>query len=301
MADCALEPVPTDGALFTLALRTIAVDAIMDLSGWALIGDWFVESSEAMAWMASLCTYDAFGAIVPVGTIQALVADTVDILLRSETASHKACFTYLIASVANGEMISVATWSTESESCDIEIRSRRNSIKGMFGVMAMIVGTMAVEAKIVIVAVDTCHKLGLMEHCYNQQSCNTQEADDIPPTQELQVRSRSGTLQVKAPGIAFSSAREDFLGAIVSVVLLMTLPSSTNRLIIQCSSFPQRLPFSTHSSQRSKSPASQMPQCQCALAIDLSQLLQQIVKPVHARGFRRHLPMGWARLTRRWS
>ena len=75
MANSAFVTVALDVALNILAQRSIAVDAVMYNSrAEAGKGYSFAEACKPMAWMASSSIFNAFGAVIPVRTVQALVA-----------------------------------------------------------------------------------------------------------------------------------------------------------------------------------------------------------------------------------
>jgi hypothetical protein len=88
---------------------------------------------------------DTFGAVVPIRAGEALVADTED---------------WLVTAITEGGVLDIASRSTEELGKWAE-GVFSNSLEGMSWVMTMLVGFMARNAEIEVIAVNACHKLVL--------------------------------------------------------------------------------------------------------------------------------------------
>ena len=76
--------------LLVLAQRSIAVDAVVAVAGVERLGQRLVDGHEAMTGVDELGVLDALRAEVPVGAVQALVADAVDELVAAIADSRVA-------------------------------------------------------------------------------------------------------------------------------------------------------------------------------------------------------------------
>jgi hypothetical protein len=83
--------------LLVLAERTIAVDAVMAATAGEGLSEGLVDGHEAVTRVNDLGALQALRAVVPVGTIQTLVADTVDELVASIAHCIVACVAARVA------------------------------------------------------------------------------------------------------------------------------------------------------------------------------------------------------------
>jgi hypothetical protein len=145
VADGALETDTLDVVMLVLAKRAVTVYA--DVAGREAARCWngLIESHESMHRMHEFCVLDALRAVVPVGAVETLVADTKDCL---------------IAAITKRSVLDIASWSTQ------ELGKRAESIlcnglEGVCGMMAVLVGLVARDAQVEIIAVYASHELVL--------------------------------------------------------------------------------------------------------------------------------------------
>lgn len=84
-ADCTLVSITTNVVLAALdsTQGTIAIDAEMCLWTWPICRQWLVQRDKTVTWMNLRGAEVASRAVIPVGAVQALVADTSDSLYQS--------------------------------------------------------------------------------------------------------------------------------------------------------------------------------------------------------------------------
>ena len=83
--------------LLVLAKGPIAVDAVVTATAGKRLGKGFIDRHEAVTRVDDLSALQALRAVVPVGAIQALVADTIDELVASITHCIVACVAARVA------------------------------------------------------------------------------------------------------------------------------------------------------------------------------------------------------------
>jgi limonene-1,2-epoxide hydrolase len=120
----------------------MAVSAVQRLS------QWLVDGNEAVAGVDELGVLEAVGAVVPVWTVQALVANTVY---------------ELIAAIADGVVTNVPARVAQEISEGGKNGLGRSRLEGMSRVVTVLVADMASEAKVVVFARNAGDKLLLRE------------------------------------------------------------------------------------------------------------------------------------------
>lgn len=158
VAYSALVPVSRDvwkgGGARRRAQRAIAADAIMsrtvqcaDSSAAGRL-QLLVDGHKAMVWVDEWGVGNASGAIIPVGTIEALVADALDLF---------------IAAVANGVVGLAATWVQSARHFILQPGSLNSWDEAVLGMMAMAVLGKARSAEIKVLACGAVDKVRLGE------------------------------------------------------------------------------------------------------------------------------------------
>lgn len=129
--------------LLILAKRTIAVDAKVAVdTSWGF-SQRFVDGNKAVSRVNVFGALDTLCAEIPVGAVQALVADAVDELLAS-IADRRV--TNIAASIAKEV---AQSWHCCVRSCSLE---------GMTRMMAVLVVNMALHAQVVVITRGACNK-----------------------------------------------------------------------------------------------------------------------------------------------
>jgi hypothetical protein len=145
VADSALVTHSLNVVVLALAEGTVTINA--NVTRWiaARSGNGLIESCKSMLGMYELGVLDAFGAVVPVWAGKALVANPED---------------WLVTTITEGSVLNVASWSTE----ELGQRAKSvlsNSLEGMCWVVTMLIGLVACNAEIEIIAINASHELGL--------------------------------------------------------------------------------------------------------------------------------------------
>jgi hypothetical protein len=138
--------------ILVLAQRAIAVDPAVAGSPGRAHREGIVNGDEAVMRVRRAGLLDALGAVVPVRAVQALVADTIDVLVMLAESDHWNGATYLLATIADGVVANVASGLAEDlgERRDGRVVGSRS--KGVAGMMAVPVLDMALDAEVVVVA-----------------------------------------------------------------------------------------------------------------------------------------------------
>jgi hypothetical protein len=135
MADGTLVAIASNPSRVSLAEGPVAVDTLVDLGAPTGIWDGLINGSESMSGMGDSRVFDAIGAVVPVGAVQALVANPVDIL---------------VTSIAKSKMAHVAAGGTEQLSHRIKSCFFRDGCKRVAWVVAMLQADVARNTKVVV-------------------------------------------------------------------------------------------------------------------------------------------------------
>ena len=151
------------------AERSVAVDAIVaslaKLSSTG-IADWFVNGDKAMAGVDEAGIDNACRAIVPVGTVEALVTDTKDVLLALVWHSQRdQAFAYLVTTITDGVVARVAAWLEKSLGKRIQGHIFNSRSKGMLWVVAMLKTHVTRNAEIKIITGSASDKAFLGKLC----------------------------------------------------------------------------------------------------------------------------------------
>jgi hypothetical protein len=116
-----------------LAQRAVAVDTSVASEHRLRLGDRVVDRGEAVTRVLEGCVSDTSAAVVPVGAVQALVANTVD---------------GLVAAIADGVVTNVATGSQRSLIAHTEVDVLCGRLESVGRVVTVLVGTVAIAAQV---------------------------------------------------------------------------------------------------------------------------------------------------------
>jgi len=149
MAHRALVAHTRDIGFAVVAQRAIAVDANVACSRWVSLADGRVDGSEAMTRVCAAGILDAIVAVIPIRAVQALVADAVDLL---------------VAIIADGVVADAAA------GCEHGLGGKRkDSVRGgrresMRWVVTMLVGGVALDAQVEVVARSASHEVAVWQN-----------------------------------------------------------------------------------------------------------------------------------------
>jgi hypothetical protein len=129
--------------LLVFAKRPVTINAIVTVGAAHWLSQRLIDWNKAVARVDELGVLDTLGAVVPIGTVQTLVANAIN---------------ELVAAITDGRVANIPPRVAQEIGQSGKNRLGRGGLESMAGVMTMLVVHVALQAKVVVVADDTSNE-----------------------------------------------------------------------------------------------------------------------------------------------